>query len=133
MKNAVTSLRLTEITETKKKTTVEYNIILCTHFSAELCDAMQGMSPDVGSACQNGIQKLVASYMHTTFLAHTKEDNSQSLHLSHFITNVYFFLRFEVFTAVPMKNAVFWDVTPCGCYKNDVSEERFASIITLTS
>jgi hypothetical protein len=27
------------------------------------------------------------------------------------------FLRFEVFTEVTMKNAVFWDVTPCG-YKN---------------
>jgi hypothetical protein len=27
-------------------------------------------------------------------------------------------VRFEVFTAVTMKNAVFWDVTPCGSYKN---------------
>jgi hypothetical protein len=25
---------------------------------------------------------------------------------------------FEVFTAVTMKNAVFWDVTPCGSCKN---------------
>jgi hypothetical protein len=24
------------------------------------------------------------------------------------------FVRFEVFTAVSMKNVVFWDVTPCG-------------------
>jgi hypothetical protein len=23
-------------------------------------------------------------------------------------------VRFEVFTAVTMKNAIFWDVTPCG-------------------
>jgi hypothetical protein len=23
-------------------------------------------------------------------------------------------VRFEVFTAVTMKNAVFWDITPCG-------------------
>jgi hypothetical protein len=29
-----------------------------------------------------------------------------------------FFVRFEVFTAVTMKNAVFWDVTPCGSGKN---------------
>jgi hypothetical protein len=28
------------------------------------------------------------------------------------------FVRFEVFTAVIMKNGVFWDVTPCGSYKN---------------
>jgi hypothetical protein len=25
------------------------------------------------------------------------------------------FGRFEVFTAVTMKNGVFWDVTPCSC------------------
>jgi hypothetical protein len=27
-------------------------------------------------------------------------------------------LRFEVFTAVTIKNVVFWDVTPCGSCKN---------------
>jgi hypothetical protein len=31
-----------------------------------------------------------------------------------------------------VKNAVFWDVTPCGCYKRDVSEGCIASIIRLT-
>jgi hypothetical protein len=28
------------------------------------------------------------------------------------------YVRFEVFTAMTMKNAVFWDVTPCGSCKN---------------
>jgi hypothetical protein len=28
-----------------------------------------------------------------------------------------------------MKNAVFWDVTPCYSYKNQVSEERILFII----
>jgi hypothetical protein len=28
------------------------------------------------------------------------------------------FVRFEVFTAVAMKNGVFWDVMPCGSCKN---------------
>jgi hypothetical protein len=28
------------------------------------------------------------------------------------------YVRFEVFTAVTTKNAVFWDVTPCGSHKN---------------
>jgi hypothetical protein len=28
------------------------------------------------------------------------------------------FVRFEVFTAVTMKNGVFWVVTPCGSCKN---------------
>jgi hypothetical protein len=27
-------------------------------------------------------------------------------------------VRFEVFTAVAMKNGVYWDVTPCGFCKN---------------
>jgi hypothetical protein len=27
-------------------------------------------------------------------------------------------VRFEVFTAVTMKNGVFWDVSPCGSFKN---------------
>jgi hypothetical protein len=27
-------------------------------------------------------------------------------------------VRFEVYTAVTMKNGVFWDVTPCGSRKN---------------
>jgi hypothetical protein len=27
-------------------------------------------------------------------------------------------VRFEVFTAVTMKNGVFWDVTPCSSYKS---------------
>jgi hypothetical protein len=30
----------------------------------------------------------------------------------------YFCVRFEIFTAVTMKTAVFWDVTPCDSYKN---------------
>jgi hypothetical protein len=29
-----------------------------------------------------------------------------------------YLVRFEVFTAVTMKNGVFWDVTPCGSCKN---------------
>jgi hypothetical protein len=35
-------------------------------------------------------------------------------------------VRFEVFTAVTMKNVVFWDVKSCGSY---VSEERLCSMI----
>jgi hypothetical protein len=27
-------------------------------------------------------------------------------------------VRFQVFMAVTMKNGVFWDLTPCGSYKN---------------
>jgi hypothetical protein len=34
--------------------------------------------------------------------------------LSNAVKHNYFSVRFEVFTAVTMKNAVFWDVTPFG-------------------
>jgi hypothetical protein len=32
-------------------------------------------------------------------------------------------VRFEAFTAVTMKNFIFWDVTPCDSYKNLRYEE----------
>jgi hypothetical protein len=35
---------------------------------------------------------------------------------------------FEVFTAVTMKNAVFWDVTPCGFIVNRRFGARMVSI-----
>jgi hypothetical protein len=38
-------------------------------------------------------------------------------------------VRFEVFTAVTMKNGVFWDVV---LVRTDVSEERSASFIRAT-
>jgi hypothetical protein len=34
------------------------------------------------------------------------------------LSNISVYVRFEVFTAVAMKNAVFWDVTPCSSYKS---------------
>jgi hypothetical protein len=33
-------------------------------------------------------------------------------------TEIYYLARFEVFTAVTMKNGVFWVVTSCGSCKN---------------
>jgi hypothetical protein len=41
-------------------------------------------------------------------------------------------VKFEVFTAVTMKNGVFWVVTPCGSCKTDVSEEPGAFFIRVT-
>jgi hypothetical protein len=38
-------------------------------------------------------------------------------------------VSFEVFTAVTMKNAVFWDVRGVALVRTDVSEERIGSII----
>jgi hypothetical protein len=34
------------------------------------------------------------------------------------LPNIIHTVRFEVFTAVTMKNGVFWDDTPCGSCKN---------------
>jgi hypothetical protein len=39
------------------------------------------------------------------------------------------YVRFEVFTAVTMKNAMIWDVTLCGYVRTEVLEEFNASII----
>jgi hypothetical protein len=41
-------------------------------------------------------------------------------------------VRFEVFTVVTMKNDIYWDVTPCGSVRTDISEERSASFIRVT-
>jgi hypothetical protein len=38
-------------------------------------------------------------------------------------------LRIEVFTAVTMKNGVFWDVTPCGSCKN----RHFGGLLGISS
>jgi cytidine deaminase len=38
-----------------------------------------------------------------------------------------YYVRFEVFTAVTMKNGVFWDVTPCGSCKNRLTELGISS------
>jgi hypothetical protein len=42
------------------------------------------------------------------------------------------YVKFEVFTAVTIKNCVFWDVTQYGYCKNQVSEELSPFIIRLT-
>jgi hypothetical protein len=34
------------------------------------------------------------------------------------LNNYYTCVRFEVFTVVNMKNAIFWDITLCGSCKN---------------
>jgi hypothetical protein len=41
-------------------------------------------------------------------------------------------VRFEIFTAVTMKNGVFWDVTPCGSCKNRSFGELSDSFISVT-
>jgi hypothetical protein len=47
----------------------------------------------------------------------------------HQISNNYWDVRFEVFTAVTMKNGLFWDVTQRGSCKNLILEELSASLI----
>jgi hypothetical protein len=44
----------------------------------------------------------------------------------------YVCVRFKVFTAVTMKNGVFWDVTLCGSCTNRRFEELSASFISVT-
>jgi hypothetical protein len=49
-------------------------------------------------------------------LKHTKWHHQ--CHLWESYTTNHFVVRFGGFTAGPMKNSVFWDVTPCGSCKN---------------
>jgi hypothetical protein len=48
------------------------------------------------------------------------------------IKTALFFVRFEVFTAVTMKNGAYWDVTPCGSCKDRRLRGKCASIIRPT-
>jgi hypothetical protein len=45
--------------------------------------------------------------------------------------NKFNFVGFEVFTAVTMKNAVFWDVAPCGYIINRHFEGTFRLLLQL--
>jgi hypothetical protein len=42
-------------------------------------------------------------------------------------------VRFEVFTAVTMKNGVFWDVMPCGSRKNRRFGGTYRGILGISS
>jgi hypothetical protein len=48
-----------------------------------------------------------------------------------FFNNLITTARVEVFTAVIMKNAVAWDVTPCGSCKNRTSQASFSCYLLL--
>jgi hypothetical protein len=48
------------------------------------------------------------------------------------MVDTYVYVRFDVSTAVTMKNGVFWDVVSCGSCKNRRFRERTASIIRVT-
>jgi hypothetical protein len=58
---------------------------------------------------------------HSVLLSHEKEFNSFQL------------VRFEVYTAVTMKNAVFWDVTLWALVRTDASGEFSTSVIRVTT
>jgi hypothetical protein len=45
----------------------------------------------------------------------------------------YWYVRFQMFTAVTMKNAEFWDVTLCGFCKNRHFEGSYYDIVFLRS
>jgi hypothetical protein len=44
--------------------------------------------------------------------------HNEELHDLYSLPSMITIVRFEVITAVTMKNGVFWDVTPCGSCKN---------------
>jgi hypothetical protein len=82
-------------------------------------------------------RNLIACWRLWTFIHRTSLPKSTYSHLISYLTTAWSQIwevehRFEVFTAVTMQNAVYWDVTPCGSCKNRISEERMAFIIRVT-
>jgi hypothetical protein len=61
------------------------------------------------------------------FLDYTVSHPEDSLH-GHNRDNLKY-VRFEVFTVVTIKNAIFWDVMPCDSIRTDVSEKHISSNI----
>jgi hypothetical protein len=58
--------------------------------------------------CVFCVQCIFVPMMHQADVLNVQEDPNGSV-------------RFEVFTAVTMKNGVFWDITPCGSCKRSVA------------
>jgi hypothetical protein len=56
----------------------------------------------------------------------------QELRNVHYVAVHSSFVTFEIFTAMTMKNGVFWDVMPVALVRTDVSEELSATIIKVT-
>jgi hypothetical protein len=62
-------------------------------------------------AMQGPYESVLATYMHGYYIARGRSCNILPVIMLHAV-------RFEAFTAVTMKNAVFWDVTPCDSCTN---------------
>jgi hypothetical protein len=63
-------------------------------------------------------EQLLNAIRHTIFGGHPTLILPLDGNTSRLLELSLFCVRFEVSTAVTMKNAVFWDVTPCGSCKN---------------
>jgi hypothetical protein len=56
-----------------------------------------------------------------------------NMHRNGSVLEMLFLVRVEVFTAVTMKNGVFWDVTPCGSEPHGVTSQKtpfFSSLLS---
>jgi hypothetical protein len=71
-------------------------------------------SPPCASQLSRKCENLDVSHVSyvSPSCASTRSVIEITLHL-HMLSTYLFYIRFEVFTAVTMKNGVFWDVTPC--------------------
>jgi hypothetical protein len=63
-------------------------------------------------------RQLVPKVLSPGLKRQKREDDSTSYSRGHQLCSHSILVRFEVFVAMTMKNAVFWDVTSCGSCKN---------------
>jgi hypothetical protein len=88
---------------TNRGTTREHNTKPENHWVYRLCP-LSGIINTRNTTFQEGLKTLTLQIVLGKYFG--KERNST------------FFIRFEVFMEATMKNAVFWDVMPCGSCKN---------------
>jgi hypothetical protein len=104
-------IRVNEMTSWRKKNAKEWNILNACQFgypadnSSKIHEAGGSRHPKFHQSFVDG---CCVDIIHISNVVKKLNVASALLKL----------LRFEVFTAVTMKNGVFWDVTPCGSCKN---------------
>jgi hypothetical protein len=93
-----------------------------THNHSEAADKfgsdLDKLFPERNHHKKNNVSLFFVIFYYYVFCIEFEVNAPQGLPYARFYNLVYGHVRFEVFTAVIMKNGIFWDVKPCGSCKN---------------